>query len=87
METAIHDALELRSEFHPEQSRVDEISDNSKTTSVLPPPSNLTANAFYRWGENSHATHIIADSRTRQAIFAERCHGTHFKSLSLETTR
>ena len=38
META--DASELQSEFHPEQPRVDKISDKSQTTPVLPPPPN-----------------------------------------------
>ena len=57
METAIHDASELQSEFHPEQPRVDKISDNSQTTPVLPPPPNSTANACYRCGGGSHATH------------------------------
>ena len=57
METAIHDASELQSEFHPEQPRVDKISDNSQTTPVLPPPPNPTTNACYRCGGDSHATH------------------------------
>ena len=57
METAIHDASELQSEFHPEQPRVDKISDNRQTTPVLPPPPNPTANACYRCGGDSHATH------------------------------
>jgi len=58
METAIHDASELQSEFHPEQSRVDKISDNSQTTPVPSPPPNFTANACYRCGGDSYATHI-----------------------------
>ena len=57
METAIHDASELQSEFHPEQPRVDKISDKSQTTPVLPPPPNPTANACYRCGGDSHTTH------------------------------
>ena len=57
METAIHDASELQSEFHPEQPRVDKISDKSQTTPVLPPPPNPTANACYRCGGDSHVTH------------------------------
>jgi len=48
METAVHRALELQSEFHPEQSGDDKIPDNSQTTPVLPPLPNPTASACYR---------------------------------------
>ena len=57
METAIHDASKLQSDFHPEQHRVDKISDNNQTTPVYPRPPNPTANACYWCGGDSHATH------------------------------
>ena len=44
----------------------------AKQLQYFPPPSNPTANACYRWGEDSRATHTIADSRTRHAIIGER---------------
>ena len=69
MEKAIHDASELQSEFHPEQPRVDKISDNSQTTPVLPPLPNPTANAC---AEETHTQHTIADSRTRHVIIVGR---------------
>ena len=54
----IHDALELQSEFHPEQPRVDKIlirqqANNSSTS----PSADPTGNACYRCGGDSHATH------------------------------
>ena len=50
-------SLELQSKFHLEQPIVDKIPDNSKTTPVLHPPPNPTANACYRCGGDLHATH------------------------------
>ena len=60
METAIHDASELQSEFHPEQSTFDKIYimvDNNQTTLELPSPPNPTANTTYRCGGDSHVIH------------------------------
>ena len=67
METVIHDASELQSKFHPEQPRVDKISDKSQTSPVHPhrrtPLLTLVIGA-----EKTHTQHTIADSRTRHVI-------------------
>ena len=73
-------SLELQSEFHLEQPIVDKISDNSKTTPVLPSPPYPTANACYRCGGDSHATHNcrFKDQTLRKGV-------TPFKSLALKS--
>ena len=71
METAIHDASKLQSEFHPEQSRVDKISDNSQTTPVLP-HSRTPLLTLVIGAEETRTQHTIADSRTRHAIIVGR---------------
>ena len=78
IETAIHDTSQLQNEFHPEQPRVEKISDNSKTTPILPPPPKPTVNPCYLCGGHSHAMH--------NCKFKEKG-GTHFKSLWFEIIR
>ena len=65
METAIHDALELQSEFHPEQPRVDKITAKQLQYS---PHRRTPLLTLVIGAEETHTKHTIADSKTRHVI-------------------